>query len=485
MMPRIATLFTAASMILAGHGYAQAQRTGDDQARATLLRVVDFYRSQVGYQGAYLWRYSSDLQHQEGETEAKRTSGWIQPPGTPSVGEAYLAAWQRCGQPECLAAAVEAAHALVHTQLESGGWSSHIEMGPQDRQRFAYRVDGPDAGKNNLSTFDDDKSQSAMMLLMHVDEELEFADPRIHAAVDYGLSHMLASQYSNGAWPQQFAGPTEPTAEPERRSSYPAEWSRTYPAKRYSEYYTLNDGNMSHIVDMLFEAHRIYDRDDCFAAAKRTGDFLLLAQLPPPQPGWAQQYNQQMHPAWARKFEPPAITGGESQGVLRTLMVIYQFTGDRRYLAPIPKALAYYRSSLLPDGKLARFYELQTNRPLYFTKDYQLTYSDADMPTHYAFKVGSKLDSIQKSYDRLLKTPTERLKPQRSKLQPVERTPRVVEQGERAIAAVDDRGAWVESGKMLHTDQDLDVIDMRTFIRQLDALATLVGSTPAPEAGRK
>jgi hypothetical protein len=55
-------------------------------------------------------------------------------------------------------------------------------------------------------------------------------------------------------------------------------------------------------------------------------------------------------------------------------------------LEPVPRAIAYLKRSRLPDGRLARFYELRTNRPLYFTKDYKLTFSDADVPTHYAFK---------------------------------------------------------------------------------------------------
>src|SRR3954470_19083766 len=81
-------------------------------------------------------------------------------------------------------------------------------------------------------------------------------------------------------------------------------------------------------------------------------------------PAWAQQYDADMHPAWARRFEPPAVTGGESHGAMRILLRVYRETGDARYLEPIPRALAYLRRSRLPDGRLARFYELETNRPL-------------------------------------------------------------------------------------------------------------------------
>ena len=125
--------------------------------------------------------------------------------------------------------------------------------------------------------------------------------------------------------------------------------------------------------------------------------------MPEPQPGWAQQYDREMHPAWARKFEPPSITGGESQGAIRILMDVYRHTGDKKYLEPIPRALDYLDKSQLASGRLARFYELKTNKPLYFTKTYELTYDDSDMPTHYGFKLDGKLDQLRRCIHRCSK----------------------------------------------------------------------------------
>ena len=45
-----------------------------------------------------------------------------------------------------------------------------------------------------------------------------------------------------------------------------------------------------------------------------------------------------MEPVWARKFEPPAVTGGESAGAIRTLVDLYVITGDKKYLGPLPAA---------------------------------------------------------------------------------------------------------------------------------------------------
>lgn len=451
-----------------------------DKARIAMRRVLSFYRQEVGYQGAYLWRYSADLSQREGEGVATRTSGWTQPPGSPSVGEAYLEAWRLCGDDHCLQASVEVARALVRSQLISGGWSSHFDLGKEGRRRYAYRTDQPRSSGRNLTTFDDNKSQSALALLMHVDEALEFRDRSIHEAVEYALDKMLLVQYPNGAWPQQYAEPANPDQYPVKRASYPDSWSRTYPQKDYRGYYTLNDNNMSHIIDMLFEAWRIYGRSDCFDAAKRTGDFFLLAQMPDPQPGWAQQYDRNMHPAWARKFEPASITGGESQSVMRALLTLYRFTADNRYIRTLPKALTYYRKSRLADGRLARFYELRTNKPLYFTKDYQLTYSDADMPTHYGFQVGSNLDSIQRELQELASLPDDQLKPRQHITRPAVMSRRLAGQAEAVIEAIDDRGAWVEDGKMRYQAADARsvnrVIEMKTLVRNLEILAKYVGA---------
>ena len=45
----------------------------------------------------------------------------------------------------------------------------------------------------------------------------------------------------------------------------------------------------------------------------------------------------------------------------------FAVAGNKTYLKPIPRALAYLRRSLLSDGRLARYYELKTNKPLYLT----------------------------------------------------------------------------------------------------------------------
>src|SRR6266542_3327315 len=194
-------------------------------------------------------------------------------------------------------------------------------------------------------------------------------------------------------------------------------------------------------IDMMLEASRIYHDPHYLASAERGGNFILLAQMPEPQPAWAQQYDAEMHPAWARLFEPPSVTGGESQGAMKILLVLYRDTGKRKYLEAVGPALSYLEHSLLPPADkpsearrrfrpgepvLARFYELRTNRPLYITKGtmirgkgvgtirpdgYQISYTDESVITHYGVLTsGAQLAEIRKSYEGLKTAKPEELK---------------------------------------------------------------------------
>ena len=374
-------------------------------------------------------------------------------------------------------AARAAANALASTQLNSGGWDARIEFSVPERKRFAYRVDGkPRKSARNNTSLDDDKTQSCIRFLIRYDRATKFKDKVIHNVAISALESLLSAQFPNGGWPHVYRSPA--TRLPVKRASYSKD-GKYQRVKNYWDFYTLNDGLMSDVVAALFLAEDVYRvagiktkqgdlANRCRIAAERAGDFLALAQMPDPQPGWAQQYDFEMRPTWARRFEPPAITGGESQGVMMTLLDIYEQTGKQRYLEPIPKALEYYRKSQLPDGRLARFYELRTNKPLFFTLDYKLTHSDADVPTHYSFKVASRLDQIENRYKEL------KSRPWRAPRAPSLAKRPSVETVRRVIRTMDSRGAWVEDGRLRYWgkgDSTRQIIETRTFARNVRTLA--------------
>ncbi len=457
----------------------QADPLREDASKA-LRRAVDFFRADVATQGGCLWRYSEDLSLREGEGKATATMVWVQPPGTPAAGLAFLEAWEATGDRFYLDAARDVAHCLAKGQLRSGGWDYSIEFDPARRKKFAYRVEPEGERQKNVSTLDDNTTQSALLLLIRADRALDFKDEAVHGAAEYGLASVLAAQYPNGGWPQRFEGPPDPAKYPVRKAQYPETWSRTHPAHDYKPYYTLNDGLFRDLVEVLYEAAAIYGKEEYRASAARAGDFLILAQMPDPQPGWSQQYDAEMRPAWARKFEPPSLTGGEGQGAMKVLMRIARETGDRKYLEPLARALEYYRTCLLPDGRLARFYELRTNKPLYFTKEYALTYDDGDLPTHYGFKVGSSLDDIAQDYAKLaagkLKPPGPRGRPKMSD--------RLAADAKAAVASLDARGRWLTEGGLKNYDHEGKVLDVRVFTDRVRALGRyLAASRPTVRVG--
>jgi PelA/Pel-15E family pectate lyase len=386
----------AALLLLLPSGLSEARQESSglrEQAREGLKKAVEFYRSKVAVRGGYVYYTSLDLRERWGEGRATPDQIWVQPPGTPTVGLAYLRAYDATADRLYLDVAREAAEALVYGQLESGGWTNHIDFNPGKGRIGKYR--NGKGGSWNSSSLDDGQTQSALRFLLRADEALEFKHPAIHEAARYGLDALLKAQFPNGAFPQVWTAPVP--SKPILKASYPDyDWKTEGRVKAYWDLYTLNDSLAGTVLDTLLEALRVTKDERVRTAIEKLGDFLILAQMPEPQPAWAQQYSDEMRPAWARKFEPPAVSGWESQDVLETLIRIAAATGQKKYLEPLPKALAYLKKSLLPDGRLARFYELRTNKPLYMDARYQLTYDDADAPSHYGWKQPARLDRIER-----------------------------------------------------------------------------------------
>ncbi|MFP6763183.1 MAG: pectate lyase [Planctomycetaceae bacterium] len=460
-----------------------------EQALTALRRATGFFQDQLAAgNGAYLWQYAADLQEREGEEKATATQGWTQPPGTPTVGTGFLEAYLMTGQSFLLDAARHSGYALAATQLESGGWDYRIEFSPQARSGWRFRnrtgADAPVSSRaKNVTTLDDNTTQSALRFLMKLDTVLQQRDGRIHSTAVSALESLLKAQYPNGAWPQRYSAFPNPDDFPVLRASYPETWPREYPRIDYRSYYTFNDNTLADMIDVMLLAGELYSEPRYTAAARKAGRFILLAQMPEPQPIWAQQYNADMHPAWARRFEPAAVTGGESQGVIRSLLHLYRRTGDPQYLTPIPRALDFLAEHELPGepGQVARFYELRTSRPLYFTRDtYILTHDDSSLPTHYGFKIRSDVKKLRQSYEAARKsgretTPLWSIQRRRPGL-----SSGLARDAAQIAAALDSRGAWVEHGSLRARGNDpkpQNVITTRTFVRNLARLSAYVAAT--------
>lgn len=414
-------------------GPIHAQQSGADlraDAIRTLKQAATYYHDKVASHGGYVYYYSIDLKERWGEGKATPDTIFVQPPGTPAVGMAYLKAHSATGDKFYLDAARDTAEALVYGQLESGGWTQVIHFQPAKRLGKYRNGKG---GNWNVSSLDDGQTQAALRMLIRADQALDFKQASIHTAATYGLEALLKAQFPNGAFPQVWTRPVEP--KPVVKAQYPNyDWKTENRVKNYWDYYTLNDNLAGDVSDTLMEAHQVYKDEKYKAALEKLGDFLILAQMPDPQPGWCQQYNYAMFPIWARKFEPPAITGWESQDVLETLLKISRYTGKKKYLEPIPRALAYFKKCLLSDGKIARYYEFQTNKPLYMDARYQLTYDDSAAPSHYGWKQPVRFEAIEREYQDTQSGTI----PPRSRL-----TKDLEERVRQIIRDLDQEGRWI------------------------------------------
>jgi PelA/Pel-15E family pectate lyase len=365
----------------------------------TIKKAASFYRTKVASHGGYVYYYSLDLKERWGEGRASPDTIFVQPPGTPTVGMAFLKAYEATGDKQFLDAARETAEALVYGQLQSGGWTQTIHFGPAKRLGKYRNGKG---GSWNVSSLDDGQTQAALQMVVLADQALGLKHGAIHDAAGHGLKALLLAQFANGGFPQVWTGPVD--AKPILQAKFPNyDWKTEGKIRNYWDCYTLNDNLAGTVAATLMTAHRVYKDDKYKAALAKFGDFLILAQMPEPQPGWCQQYNFDMAPIWARKFEPPAITGWESQDVMDTLIAIARFTGSKKYLEPIPRALAYFQKSVLENGKVARYYEFKTNKPLYMDARYQLTYDDAAAPSHYGWQQPARLQEIAEKLDNARK----------------------------------------------------------------------------------
>jgi len=453
-----------------------------------MKKAATFYVEKVSTGGGYHYTYTDDLSFGRSEHSQGPTQVETQREATPAAGLAYLEAWWATKDRYYLDAAVKAARAGVAGQICSGGWDKTIEFDPAKRRQYPYRADGNCAAATSTqTTLDDNVSQGMARLLMRVDKDLEFKDAKIHEAVLFALDSLVKVQYPNGAWPQRFTGPPDAAKFPVKKASYQEKWATKWPGEDYKDHYTMNDNTLADMIDMFLEASRVYGESRYRAAAERGGGFILLAQMPEPQPGWAQQYDVNMHPAWARIFEPPSVTGGETQGIIKVLMLLYRETGERKYYDAIGPALAWLeRSVIAGKNQLARFSELRTNRPLYITKGtrvqaktlgsalldgYEVSYDGSSVINHYAVTVkADQLPKIRRDYEALGR----------------ERKPRPVRlsglspwagegvgKGDAAsiIAGMDERGAWLEDGVIGKADKVMSVFAAREMVLTINGKA--------------
>ena len=194
----------------------------------------------------------------------------------------------------------------------------------------------------------------------------------------------------------------------------------------------------------MIEADTYYGNSEFAESLRKVGRFLMISQLPPPQPGWAQQYNEFLQPAWARSFEPPSVCLSATVHNINSLIDLYLHTHRAELLEPIPDAIRWLKASRLPNGKWGRFLELGTNKPLYFDRGrirvdllQQLT---LERRTGYGYEndIQNALDTAERRYLQVSGQLPEAAEPDREAV-----IKKLAEDARKIIDSQDEQGRWI------------------------------------------
>ncbi len=266
---------------------------------------------------------------------------------------------------------------LVH-QRENGGWpkgySRDGELDPQERQQILARKQHAD------TTFDNGATHSEAKHLARAYSNTGNREYRI--AFLKAVKFMLAAQYENGGWPQQYPNP-----------------------RGYAQHITFNDGAMIGVMTVLrdiAEGKKEYAflddnfRASCAEAVARGITCILECQIEVADrhTAWCAQHDHVNYaPRKARSYELPSISGSESVGVVRFLMDVDRPAPE--IVDAIQGAVAWFDDAKLmgmrkvrkvdntapkgwdtivirdPDAPpiWARFYGIGTNKPIFCSRD--------------------------------------------------------------------------------------------------------------------
>ena len=279
-------------------------------------------------------------------------------------------------------------------QRNNGGWPKNYDM---QAILTPSQVDKLVKTKGMVhTTFDNQTTYTHIEYLARVYQQTQI-DKYKEAALK-GIRFMLAAQYPNGGWPQYF--PIE--------------------KDNYSSHITFNDGAFLGVMETL---KMIRDNNPIFSfvddqlrksvniAFDKGVDCILKCQIVSKGhlTAWCQQHNEfDLKPAWARAYEMPSISNGESVQIVLFLMSFDH--PDQRIITAVQSAVKWFDESKIYNTRVktiqappeksqwrtvttdrivvtdstappiwTRFYEIETERPLFSDRNSKLLYSLAEV----------------------------------------------------------------------------------------------------------
>lgn len=307
------------------------------------------------------------------------------------------------------------AERMLVYQLANGGWPKQLE----DKSVVKYETPLNDALMAKIratsylhATIDNQATTKEINALVKAYKATQ--NKAYLAAAEKGLAYLFKAQYKNGGWPQYYPD----------QSTYRAE-------------ITFNDDAMIDVLNIMLDIvtqtndFELVDQANIAKAAQAFNNgiacILKTQVIQNGKPSiWAAQYDQNtLKPAKARAFEPASLSTSESVGIVRLLMRINQPTAAIK--AAITHAVNWFNKSKIvgykfdqfPDRKdkgliadpnsiiWARFYDLETNQPLFGDRDNTVYKNVADISFErrngYAWYGTWANNLLNKNYPKWLK----------------------------------------------------------------------------------
>lgn len=219
-------------------------------------------------------------------------------------------------------------------------------------------------------------------------------DSRCREAFLKGVDHILRAQYPTGGWPQYYP-----------------------PGKQYHRHITFNDNSMVRLMQFLVDVSKSGEfsfvdqprREAARKAVDRGIECILKCQVrvKGELTVWCAQHDEiTLEPRPARTFELVSLSGAESAGILDFLMTVEK--PGPALIRAVDAGVKWFESARISgirqtningDKKVmadqaapplwARFYEIETNRPIFSGRDgirkYSLAEIEAERRNGYAW----------------------------------------------------------------------------------------------------
>ena len=307
------------------------------------------------------------------------------------------------------------AEKMLIFQRAVGGWPKAVDNVKVDYKHpltAAERARTLDDKTRKDATIDNNATTREILYLAGAYQKTN--NPAYRQGAENGIRFLLKMQYANGGFPQYYPD-----------------------FSNYRHQITYNDNAMVRVLELLRnvatgtkqltgldpaltpQAHAAVERGiDCILKTQYVRNGQLTA--------WCAQYDEKtLKPAKARAFELASLSGDESVEIVRFLMGIEKPSEEVK--KAITSAVAWFdkvkmkgfavKEVTAPDGKKvldrvivpdanstiwARFYELETDRPIYVGRDsqvrYQLTEIEVERRAGYLYAGTWPAKLLEKDY---------------------------------------------------------------------------------------